>query len=132
MIYEYLCGVCKKQFDEIRSYEKRHEVFHCGQRATKLVSCGSIDFFNTKPIQRITKSGEMVTCRTRKEYRDYLRKNGLADATPRECLSIKPKSNVARTKRMAQRITERCKQDGILESVPKFLKDTGILKPERR
>ena len=127
MIYEYFCvGKCKRNFEEIKSYADRNDVFCCDVRAQKLVSLPSA-FDDTKynfsaPAGRFGKQG--VEVRGRSHYKQLTRENGLADCSLKEAMSVKPKQDDGyKRKQVVRKAANRMRSEGILKHVPSFMKD---------
>lgn len=127
MIYEYSCvGKCKKEFEEIKSYKDRNDVFCCDVKAQRLVSLPSA-FDDTKynftaPAGRFGKVG--VEVRGRSHYKQLIKENGLADCSLKEALSVKPKAdNGYKRKQVCKKANDRIRSEGLSKYVPSFMKD---------
>lgn len=127
MIFEYLCvGKCKREFEEIKSYADRNNVFCCNVRAQKLVSLPAA-FDDTKynftaPAGRFGKHG--VEVRGRSHYKQLTKENGLADCSLKEAMSVKPKAdNGYKRKQVCKKANDRIRSEGLSKYVPSFMKD---------
>jgi len=119
MIYEYFCKVCKKEFEEHRPYERRNEVFCCGKKAVKLL-CSNPQITNeTRDYNFTTRNfGKPVHIYGKAQYKRLLKQHGFADATVKECLSVKPST------RESYKVTNKRKE--IVNKIQKRLYEEGI------
>jgi len=69
-----------------------------------------------------------------KKRKRFLKSRGIADASPKECISVKfdEKRYQNKLKFLSKRTADIMYKDGVLHSLPQFLKDTGVLKSGRR
>ncbi len=134
MLYQYQClGKCGREFDELRSYENRNEVFCCGVRSLKFI-CGNPQVFNetkdyqfTAPPGRFGKTG--VEVRGRDHYKKLMKEHGLADASLKECISVKPKKDDGfKRKQAVGKVMKKIKDEGLSGSVSGFAKDVLKMK----
>ena len=129
MLYSYVCsGKCGHEFDEMKSYADRNEVFCCGVRSHKLI-CMEPNVFNetqhynfTALPGRFGKQG--IEVRGRSHYKQLIKEHGLADCSLKEAMSVKPKAdNGYKRKQVIKKAASRMKSEGILKHVPSFMKD---------
>ena len=133
MIYQYFCsGKCKREFEEIRSYSDRNDVFCCGVRAGKFICSSPTVFNDTKYIftaqpGQFGKSGSDVSGRS--NFKKLLHREGLADASVKECMSVKPKKDDGYKRKQAIKNTMRkIHKEGLAGSVPSFAKNVLKMK----
>lgn len=115
MIYHYSCDACDKHFDEFRSVEERHNVFHCGVRANKHITTDvqvpdDLMYQFTK-----TFNGKEVRITSKQHYNRVLKENGLVNVTIPEVKSIKKNHSSAEqnTKKMEDRIRSTVAKEGL-------------------
>lgn len=134
MLYEYACaGKCGREFEEVRSYKDRNEVFCCGVRAVKFICSHPVTFNETRDYQftavpgRFGKKG--VEVRGRGHYKSLMKEHGLADASLKECISVKPKIDNGYKRKLAVKKTmEKIKSEGLAGAVPSFARDVLKMK----
>ena len=78
-IYEYVCGKCGKDQTAYRSIDERHNGPDCcGQRAEKVISRHMVnaDIQPYRAVAADKRTGKCPVINSRKEHRDFLRRNG--------------------------------------------------------
>lgn len=65
---------------------------------------------------------------SRAQYKRLLKENKMVDASPKECMQIKPHDNTYKRRQVVKKMTEKMRADGVLSHVPSFLKDIGAVK----
>lgn len=132
MLYEYECTVCGRRFEKVNSVKDRYNAFCCGQKALKLITdriyCPDdliyqfdANFFGNKP----------VNIYSRKQYKSLLKKHNLADATVKECLSVKPKEDncyKSERRKIAKNLAEKMYQSQVNHAVKSWMKDFFVKK----
>ena len=93
MRYLFHCIICNIEFVEFQKMNDVHKAFHCGIEAQRVFAVPNTNrdkmyYFDVK-----NKDGSMSEIRSRGLYKKYLEKNGYADATVKDCLSVKPKND---------------------------------------
>lgn len=132
-LYDYLCaGKCGREFEEYKSYQDRNDVFCCGLQAIKLICSNPTVFNDTKYIftaapGQFGKKGADVSGRS--NFKKLLRDNGLADASVKECLSVKPSKDTGFKRKQAIKNTmAKIHKEGLAGSVKGFAKDVLNMK----
>lgn len=122
MIYIYSCEICGREFDEIRSYEKRYEVFCCGQRAVKHLA-DTVHCADDLMYQFVSESfgARPVQIYSRRQYQKLCKENNLVQVTKEDRKGIKTNRKSDYTK-VVNRIMERCQRDGVAQHVKPFMK----------
>ena len=121
MRYSFECQVCGRQFDELQGMNDEHIAFHCGRRAKRVW----LSFYTDKDLmyQFDTtifgpgQKGEAVNIHSRRQYKGLLKQHGLADATVRDCLSVKPKSDAehkTRIRQLAKKMEKKIYEQGAM------------------
>lgn len=134
MLYEFICaGKCGRAFEEIRSYEERNKVFCCGIKAIKLICSNPTTFNETRDYQFTAPPGRFGKCgvevRGRDHYKQLMKENGLADASIKECMSVKSKKDDGfRRKQVMKKVNKRISEEGLSGVVPSFTKNVLKMK----
>lgn len=92
-IYEFKCKKCGVPFEVVQKMNiEEHIAFHCDTKAQRIFSVFQT---NADLMYQFTCSafGKPVEINSRRQYKKLLKKNGAADATISECLSVKRKDN---------------------------------------
>lgn len=119
MLYEYHCPVCNEFFDEFRTYAERHEVFHCGTRAEKLIS----EPYTTKDKAyefETNMFGGKTHITSKVQFKRLLKEHHIPDASPRECIQqakfrkrVNAESNQARIRTQAEKLASTMQKEGL-------------------
>ncbi len=130
MIYEYLCEICGKQWDEVKPYSERYDVFCCNSRATKLLTRNIYTEKDLAYKHVDFRFGKPVEIRSKGQYKRMLKQNGLADGSIKECndhalfrKKINEESSNIDRKNVVKKMANRMRDDGVLDAVPGFMKD---------
>lgn len=129
-LYDFQCRKCNKVFDEFARVGDAGKVKHCGVKAKRLFTLSGksrhtgdlqynfvAEYLGDKPVQ--------INSRT--QYRRLLKKNNLVDASPKECLQVKPDKNSQKyhMRKLGEKVKETMGRDGVLKHFPGFLKSYG-------
>ena len=105
MIYPFRCVICNTVFEVYQSMNDEHRAFHCGMEAQRIFTAPHTNKDQMYYFNVPNKDGSMREIRSRGLYKKYLKDNGYADATVKECLSVKPKNDV---KERAMKLAKKC------------------------
>jgi len=127
MIYEYECEVCGKEFEEVKSYKERENVFCCGTKAQKLI-CRNVHTDDDQMWNFVAGyiGNKPINIHSKQQHKRLLKKHGLVDETTRNCLTIKPKKesdHKYKRQRMIKNIQEQVHQDGLSRHFKPFVQE---------
>lgn len=78
-VYQYQCPKCKKNRDEYRTMETRHEgpLCSCGAKMDKVICAPSMVIPDIQPYKAVAGDQRWITSRS--QHRQFLRENGLEE-----------------------------------------------------
>ena len=88
-VYPYKCNVCGEYIEIIQHMSDEHKLFHCDTKAQRIYTVPNV---NKDLMYNFTASylgDKPIDIHSRRQYKELLKKNGLVNATPLECLQEK-------------------------------------------
>ncbi len=118
MRYLFQCIICGKEFEEYQKMNDEHKAFHCGIEAQRVFTTFHTPKDKQYYFDAPNKDGSMREIRSRGLYKKYLKDNGYADASAKECLSIKPnKDGRERAIKLAKKCANKIREKGAMSWV---------------